>query len=191
MKTPTSLLNRPGRVAAVVGAVLAVSAATTMAFVATASADEPGRCIANVNVREKPDVNSRIVALCEAGTEVQVGETRDGFVRLTDLGGWSAQQYVTVNGSAPAAPAATERGRNSDTTQGTENSDGPANQSRSGQSGDAGDAGSENGSGDSSSAGYTGSDSSGESDSSGGGGGSESSGSESSAGLAGLGGLLG
>ena len=181
MKTPTSLLNRPGRVAAVVGAVLAVSAATTVAFVATASADEPGRCIANVNVREKPDVNSRIVALCEAGTEVQVGETRDGFVQLTDLGGWSAQQYVTVNGSAPAAPAATERGRNSDTTPGTENSDGPANQSRSGQSGDAG---SENGSGDSSSAGYTGSDSSGESDSSGGG-------SESSAGLGGLGGLLG
>jgi hypothetical protein len=138
MKTPTSLLNRPVRAAAVVGAVLAVSAATTMAFVATASADEPGRCIENVNVREKPDANARIVALCEAGTEVQVGETRDGFVRLTNLGGWSAQQYVTVNGRAPAAPAASERGSNSDTTPGTENPDGPANRSRSGQPGEAG-----------------------------------------------------
>ncbi|MFD1529820.1 SH3 domain-containing protein [Pseudonocardia aurantiaca] len=164
MTTPTSLLNRPGRVAAVVGAVLAASAATTVAFVATASADEPGRCIANVNVREKPDMNSRIVALCEAGTEVQVGETRDGFVQLTNLGGWSAQQYVTVNGRPPAAPAATERDSNSDITPGTEEMDGPANRS---QSGESGDAGSESGS-----------------DSSGGG-------SETGGGLGGLGGLLG
>jgi hypothetical protein len=183
MKTPTSLLNRPGRAAAVVGAVLAVSAATTVAFVATASADEPGRCIENVNVREKPDVNSRIVALCEAGTAVQVGETRDGFVQLTNLGGWSAQQYVTVNGRPPAAPAATGRGSNSDTTPGTEDSDGPATRSRSGQSGDSGDAGSESGNGGESSGGDSGS----ESDSRGGGTGSESGGGSGG----GLGGLLG
>jgi hypothetical protein len=106
MKAPTTLLNRPGRAAAVVGAVVAVSATTLMALVAgTAAASEPGRCVENVNVRAEPDVASRIVAMCEAGTEVQVGETRNGFVRLTDLGGWSAQEYVSVNGAAPAAPA--------------------------------------------------------------------------------------
>lgn len=97
------MMNRPRRAAAAVAAVLALTTTATVALVTTASADEPGRCLENVNVREKPDVNSRIVALCEAGTEVQVGETRTGFVRLTDLGGWAAQQYVAVNGRAPAA----------------------------------------------------------------------------------------
>ncbi|OLT20347.1 hypothetical protein BJF78_35555 [Pseudonocardia sp. CNS-139] len=116
MKAPTSLLNRPGRAAAVVGAVLAISAGATVALVSTASADEPGRCIENVNVRENPDIDSRIVALCEAGTEVQVGETRDGFVHLTDLGGWSAQQYVTVNGRPPA-PAAEPDGTDGDSAE--------------------------------------------------------------------------
>jgi hypothetical protein len=106
MKAPTSLLNRPGRAAAVVGVVVAVSATAAMALVAgTAAADEPGRCTENVNVRAEPDATSRIVALCEAGTQVQVGETRDGFVQLTDLGGWSAQEYISVDGAAPAAPA--------------------------------------------------------------------------------------
>lgn len=99
-------IRRPGRAAAVVGAVVAVSATTMMALVAgTASASEPGRCTENVNVRAEPDINSRIVALCEAGTNVQVGESRDGFVQLIDLGGWSAQEYVSVNGAPAAAPA--------------------------------------------------------------------------------------
>lgn len=105
MKAPTTLLDRPGRV---VGAVVALSATTMMALVAgTASASEPGRCVENVNVRAEPSTSSRIVALCEAGTEVKVGESRNGFVRLTDLGGWSAQEFVSVNGAEPAAPADT------------------------------------------------------------------------------------
>jgi hypothetical protein len=109
MKAPTSLFDRPGRAAAVVGAVVAVSASAAVALVSgTAVADEPGRCTENVNVRAEPDTNSRIVALCEAGTEVKTGEARDGFVQLTSLGGWAAQQYVSVNGQNPApAEAAT------------------------------------------------------------------------------------
>jgi hypothetical protein len=102
------MMNRPRRAAAAAAAVLALTTTATVALVTTASADEPGRCLENVNVREKPDVNSRIVALCEAGTQVQVGETRSGFVRLTDLGGWASQQYVAVNGRSPA-PAASEQ----------------------------------------------------------------------------------
>jgi hypothetical protein len=108
MKAPTSLFDRPGRAVAVVGAVVAVSATAAVALVAgTATAtpadDESGRCTKNVNVRAEPDVTSRIVALCEQGTEVQVGESRGGFVQLTNLGGWAAQEYVSVNGQAPAA----------------------------------------------------------------------------------------
>jgi hypothetical protein len=139
MKAPTSLLNRPGRAAAVVGAVLAVSASATVALVATASADEPGRCIKNVNIREKPDVDSRIVALCEAGTQVQVGETRDGFVHLTNLGGWSAQQYVAVNGRTPSAPAATEAGSRAGHGNRSDSGTGPDAGNRSGSGSRSGD----------------------------------------------------
>jgi uncharacterized membrane protein YgcG len=110
MKAPTSLFNRPGRATAVVGAVLAVSATAAVALLsgtatATPSPEQPGRCTKNVNVRAEPDATSRIVALCEEGTAVKVGEARDGFLRLTNLGGWAAQEYVSVNGRAPA-PAA-------------------------------------------------------------------------------------
>jgi hypothetical protein len=105
MMSPTSLLDRPARAAALAATVLAVSASASVALGTAAAADEPGRCTANVNVREEPNVDSRIVALCEAGTAVQVGETRDGFVHLAELGGWSAEQYVAVDGRQPAEPA--------------------------------------------------------------------------------------
>ena len=81
-----------------------VAAGTTvfMAVAAgTASADEPGRCTQNVNVRSGPDSDAPIVAQCEAGSEVRVGETRQGFVQLTDLGGWASTQYVATDGATP------------------------------------------------------------------------------------------
>jgi hypothetical protein len=116
MMAPTSLFDRPGRAAAVVGAVVAVSATAAVALVsgtatATPGATEPGRCTKNVNVRAEPDVTSRIVELCEQGTAVQVGESRAGFLRLANLGGWAAQEYISVNGQRPA-PA--ERSTNSE-----------------------------------------------------------------------------
>ena len=68
--TPMNFRNRPARVAAATGAVVVAGAATMLAVAAgTASADEPGRCLQNVNIREEPDAQSRIVALCEAGTQ--------------------------------------------------------------------------------------------------------------------------
>jgi hypothetical protein len=108
MKAPKSLFDRPGRATAVVGAVVAVSATAAVALLsgtaaATPDAGQAGKCTKNVNVRAEPDTTSRIVALCEEGTAVQVGESRDGFLRLTNLGGWAAQEYVSVNGRAPAS----------------------------------------------------------------------------------------
>jgi hypothetical protein len=110
MKAPKSLFERPGRATAVVGTVLAVSATAAVALLsgtatATPNPEQSGRCTKNVNVRAEPDAASRIVALCQEGTAVKVGEARDGFLRLTNLGGWAAQEYVSVNGRAPA-PAA-------------------------------------------------------------------------------------
>ena len=92
---------------AAVGAVVAVSTTAAMALLAgSASADVPGRCTVNVNVRAEPSLDAKIIALCEAGTQVQVGESKNGFLKLTNLKGWAAQQYVSVNGRRPAAPAA-------------------------------------------------------------------------------------
>jgi hypothetical protein len=108
MKAPKSLFDRPGRATAVVGAVVAVSATAAVALLAgtataTPNAAQAGKCTKNVNVRAEPDTTSRIVALCEQGTAVQVAESRDGFLRLTNLGGWAAQEYISVNGRAPAS----------------------------------------------------------------------------------------
>ena len=89
--------NRPARIAAAVGATVAAGATAMLAVTATAAADEPGRCLQNVNVREEPDAESRIVALCEAGTKVELGEERDGFVRIDELGGWASKDYVKAD----------------------------------------------------------------------------------------------
>lgn len=110
MNTRRLAIPRPGRAVAAVGAVVAVSAATLMALIAGSAAAapggpvdlQPGKCIDTVNVRKEPNANSAIVALCDAGKVVQVGQTRTGFVELPDLGGWAAQQYISVNGRAPA-----------------------------------------------------------------------------------------
>lgn len=124
MKAPKSLFDRPGRAAATVGAVVAVSATAVVALVsgtatATPAAGEPSRCAKNVNVRAEPDPASRIVALCEQGTEVKIGESRDGFVQLTNLGGWAAQEYISVNGQppAPAERATSREGEDADDTE--------------------------------------------------------------------------
>ncbi|MBN9102596.1 MULTISPECIES: SH3 domain-containing protein [unclassified Pseudonocardia] len=107
---PRLTMRRHGRAIAVVGALVAVSATTTMALVAgtaaaAPSATQPGKCVDNVNVRAQPSTTSKIVAVCEAGKAVQVDETRDGFVHLVDLKGWAAQEYVSVNGKTPPTPA--------------------------------------------------------------------------------------
>jgi Bacterial SH3 domain len=120
MKAPTSLFDRPGRATAVVGAVVAISATAAVALLAgtataTPNAAQSGKCTKNVNVRAEPDTTSRIVALCEQGTAVQVAESRDGFLRLTNLGGWAAQEYISVNGRAPTSAGRATNSEDDDT----------------------------------------------------------------------------
>ena len=108
-----------GRAAAGVGALVAAGAVTLVVVGGTANAAGTGRCTDNVNVRESPDITSDIVAVCERGQSVQVGKTQDGFVQLTDLDGWAAQEYVSVDGRAPAAatrPTATPSSHRSGST---------------------------------------------------------------------------
>ncbi len=98
-------VRQMGRAAAAVGALAAAGAAALVAVGGTANAAGTGRCTDNVNVRAEPDITSKIVAVCERGQAVQVGKTSDGFVQLTDLDGWAAQEFVSVDGHTPAAPA--------------------------------------------------------------------------------------
>jgi hypothetical protein len=157
MKAPTSLFDRPGRATAVVGAVVAVSATAAVALLsgtatATPSAEQPGRCTKNVNVRAEPDTTSRIVALCEEGTAVKVGEARDGFLRLTNLGGWAAQEYVSVNGRAPAPAARATNSVDDDTEESDDRRAGRSNDdarenTRSGRHGSHGSGAGESGAG--------------------------------------------
>ena len=98
-------LQRPGRIAAAVGGAVAVGAAGLMAVLAgTASAATPGVCTDNVNVRAEPEATAKIVAVCDRGTKVEIGEERNGFVQLVNLGGWSVKDYVKADAAAPADP---------------------------------------------------------------------------------------
>jgi hypothetical protein len=102
-----NLRNRPVRVAAAVGAVVAAGTTVFMAVAAgTASADEPGRCTQNVNVREEADATSKIVAMCESGTAVTIGPERDGFAYLENLHGWASKDYIKAD-EIPASTAST------------------------------------------------------------------------------------
>jgi hypothetical protein len=107
-----SAASRRSRTTAVVGATAAVGTMGLMALAAgTALAEEPGRCNETVNVRAEPDVASPLVGVCPAGTAVQVGEIREGFLYLTDYEGWAAWEYVSLGGEQTADPASpTENG---------------------------------------------------------------------------------
>jgi pyruvate/2-oxoglutarate dehydrogenase complex dihydrolipoamide acyltransferase (E2) component len=102
-----NLRNRPVRITAAVGAVVAAGTTVFMAVAAgTASADEPGRCTQNVNVREEADATSKIVAMCESGTAVTIGPERDGFAYLENLHGWASKDYIKAD-EIPASSAST------------------------------------------------------------------------------------
>jgi uncharacterized protein YraI len=105
-----NLRSQPVRLAAAVGAVIAAGTTTFFALAAgTASADEPGRCTQNVNVREEPDATSRIVALCESGTQVMLGAEQDGWVRLDEQGGWASKEFVKADETASGSSTSRDR----------------------------------------------------------------------------------
>ena len=92
-----ALLHRRGRAAAVVGGLVAAGATTVLVMVGTASAAEQGRCTDNVNVRSQPSATASVVTVCKRGTDVTIGERRNGYVQLTNLNGWASEQYVSAN----------------------------------------------------------------------------------------------
>jgi Bacterial SH3 domain len=107
-------LRSPGRLATAVGLAVAAVGATVMAVTVAQAAPESGRCTDNVNVREHPDANARIVGMCRKDTRVTVDERRSGFVKLHELNGWASERYVessTPRSGRPGDPTASSSGR--------------------------------------------------------------------------------
>ena len=106
LRNPNAATRR-ARTLAAVGAAIAVGTTGLMVLaVGTAAADEPGRCTEAVKVRAEPDLTAPVVGVCPAGTAVQVGEIREGYLYLTDYAGWVAWEYVMISEpSGPAEPA--------------------------------------------------------------------------------------
>ena len=100
---------------AAVGAVVAAGTTTFMALAAgTASADEPGRCTQNVNVREEPDATRGSSRCARPAPRSRSAPETEGFVRTsTSLRGWASQglrQGRRAAADAHGAPTRTGRG---------------------------------------------------------------------------------
>lgn len=111
-RDPEAAARRRALAVATVGAAVAgVTAGLMVLAVGTAAADEPGRCVRSVAVHTAPDLLSPVVAECPAGTPVEVGEIREGFLYLNDYPGWVAWEHVSLGGAADEpAPTGTETG---------------------------------------------------------------------------------
>ena len=111
LRNPAATAPRRTRTVAALGAAVAAGTAGLMVLaVGTAAADEPGRCNETVNVRAEPNLDAPVVGLCEAGTAVQIGEIREGYLYLTDYQGWAAWEYLTIDEPAGTDPAAVGTG---------------------------------------------------------------------------------
>jgi hypothetical protein len=107
LRNPAATARRRTRTVAALGAAVAAGTAGLMVLaVGTAAADEPGRCNETVRVRAEPNLDAPVVGLCEAGTAVQIGEIREGYLYLTDYQGWAAWEYLSIDDPAGTDPAA-------------------------------------------------------------------------------------
>jgi hypothetical protein len=107
LRNPAGTARRRARALAAIGAAVAAGTTGLMVLaVGTAAADEPGRCNETVKVRAEPDRDAPEVGVCPAGTAVQIGEIREGYLYLTDYAGWAAWEYLTIDDPADTAPAA-------------------------------------------------------------------------------------
>ena len=105
LRNPAAAARRRTRTVAAIGAAVAAGTAGLMVLaVGTAAADEPGRCNETVKVRAEPNLDAPVVGVCEAGTAVQIGEIREGYLYLTDYQGWAAWEYLTIDDPAGTAP---------------------------------------------------------------------------------------
>ena len=127
-------LRVSGRIAALVGLVVATATALVLAMAgpAIAAGSQLTSCTDQVRVRSQPSTSAPVIGTCKAGEKVTVDETRNGFAHLVNKQGWASTDYVAVKGrNGSNRPASSSRGDNGD-----DNANGDDNGDDNGDNGD-------------------------------------------------------
>jgi uncharacterized membrane protein YgcG len=147
-----------GRIAVLVGLVVAAATALVLAMAgpALAAGSQLTSCTDQVRVRSQPSTSAPVIGSCKAGEKVTVDETRNGFAHLVNKQGWASADYVALNkrsGSSSNHPASSRNNDNGDdngdagtSDNGDDNSD---NSDDNSDSSDSSDGNSDSGSGSS------------------------------------------
>ena len=123
-----------GRIAVLVGLVVATATALVLAMAgpAVAAGSQLTSCTDQVRVRSQPSATAPVIGSCKAGEKVTVDETRNGFAHLVNKQGWASTDYVAVRGrNGSNRPASSSRGDNGD-----DNANGDDNGDDNGDNGD-------------------------------------------------------
>ena len=123
-----------GRIAVLVGLVVATATALVLAMAgpAVAAGSQLTSCTDQVRVRSQPSATAPVIGSCKAGEKVTVDETRNGFAHLVNKQGWASTDYVAVKGrNGSNRPATSSRGDN-----GNDNANGDDNGNDNGDNGD-------------------------------------------------------
>jgi uncharacterized protein YraI len=88
-----------GRIAVLVGLVVAAATALVLAMAgpALAAGSQLTSCTDQVRVRSQPSTSAPVIGSCKAGEKVTVDETRNGFAHLVNKQGWASADYVALN----------------------------------------------------------------------------------------------
>jgi hypothetical protein len=118
-----------GRIAVLVGLVVATATALVLAMAgpAVAAGSQLTSCTDQVRVRSQPSATAPVIGSCKAGEKVTVDETRNGFAHLVNKQGWASTDYVAVRGrngsNRPATSSRGDNGDNNDNATGDDNGD--------------------------------------------------------------------
>jgi Bacterial SH3 domain len=116
-KMPKVRVN--GRIAVLVGLVVAAATALVLAMAgpALAAGSQLTSCTDQVRVRSQPSTSAPVIGSCKAGEKVTVDETRNGFAHLVNKQGWASTDYIALNkrgGSNSNHPASSRNNDNGD-----------------------------------------------------------------------------
>ncbi|MDT7657206.1 MAG: hypothetical protein QOF38_1921, partial [Pseudonocardiales bacterium] len=108
-----------GRIAVLVGLVVATATALVLAMAgpALAAGSQLTSCTDQVRVRSQPSASAPVIGSCKAGEKVTVDETRNGFAHLVNKQGWASADYVALNkrsGSSSNHPASSRNDNGGD-----------------------------------------------------------------------------
>lgn len=109
-------LRVSGRIAALVGLVVATATALVLAMAgpAVAAGSQLTSCTDQVRVRSQPSPSAPVIGSCKAGEKVTVDETRNGFAHLVNKQGWASTDYVAVKGRNGSSSASSRNNDNGD-----------------------------------------------------------------------------